>query len=135
MTTLKQRISTDYITAFKNKDAVRKSILSVVKGDIQTVEKNTGIADLSDEDVMKILTKTVKNLNETLAQTQDEESTAQLAVLAEYMPKQLTREEVKAKVDGLKAASDVPLNIGVVMKAFAMDAVDKKMVAEVFNEK
>ena len=135
MTPLKQRISTDYITAFKSKDAVRKSILSVVKGDIQTVEKNTGVADLSDEDVMKILVKTVKNLNETLSQTQDAESTAQLAVLSEYMPKQLTREEVKAKVDELKAASDVPLNIGAVMKAFAMDAVDKKMVAEVFNEK
>ncbi len=135
MTPLKQRISTDYITAFKSKDAVRKSILSVVKGDIQTAEKNTGVADLSDEDVMKILTKTVKNLNETLSQTQDAESTAQLAVLSEYMPKQLTREEVKAKVDELKAASDVPLNIGAVMKAFAMDAVDKKMVAEVFNEK
>ncbi len=133
--TLKERISADYIAAFKNKDSVRKTILGVIKASIQMQEKNAGQTDLSDEEVMKILNKQVKNLNESIAAANDEESKQQLAVVEEYMPKQMSRDEVKAKIDSLKAASDVPLNIGAIMKAFATDAVDRKVVAEVFNEK
>lgn len=132
--TLKERISADYMTAFKNKDGVRKTILGVLKASIQTEEKNSGQADMNDEDVMKILNKQVKNLNESIAAANDQESKQQLAVVEEYMPKRMSREEVKAKLDALKAAGEAG-NIGQVMKAFAKDAVDKKMVAEVFNEK
>lgn len=132
MTTLKTRIAADYITAFKAKDAIKKSILSTVKGEIQTVEKNTGQVDLDDEGVMKILTKTVKNLNISIAEADDEGSKQELSVLEGYMPKQMSREEVKAKVEGLLAGGAT--NIGAIMKAFALDAVDKKLVAEVFGE-
>lgn len=134
MTTLKQRISADHMTAFKARDNDRKNILGVLKASIQTEEKNSGVADMPDEDVMKILNKVVKSLNETIALADDQESKTQLVIVEEYMPKRMSREEVSAKIDALKAASDVPLNIGAVMKAFALDAVDKKMVSEVFAE-
>ena len=39
--TLKEKINVDYMTAFKAKDAVSKKLLSVIKGEIQTIEKNT----------------------------------------------------------------------------------------------
>ena len=132
--TLKEKISADYLTAFKAKDSVRKTILGVIKATIQTEEKNFGQTDMGDQDVMKILNKQAKNLNESIAAANDEESKQQLAVVEEYMPKRMSREQVKAKVDALRAAGEAG-NIGQVMKAFAMDAVDKKMVAEVFNEK
>jgi uncharacterized protein YqeY len=32
------------------------------KGEIQTIEKNTGVENLSDEEVIKILNKTAKSL-------------------------------------------------------------------------
>jgi uncharacterized protein YqeY len=131
--TLKEKISADYMTAFKNKDNVRKTILGVLKASIQTEEKNSGQENMSDEDVMKILNKQVKNLNESIAVANDEESKQQLAVVEEYMPKRMSRDEVKAKIEGLRANGEAG-NIGQVMKAFAMDAVDRKMVAEVFNE-
>lgn len=134
MTTLKQRISTDYMMAFKARDNDRKTILGVLKAAIQTEEKNSGATDMSDEDVMKILNKTVKGLNETISLADDQESKTQLAIIEEYMPRRMSREEVVAKIHDLRAASDVPLNIGTIMKAFALDAVDKKMVAEVFAE-
>lgn len=133
MTTLKQRISADYMTAFKNRDNDRKTILGVIKSAIQTEEKNTGQTEMSDEDVMKILNKQVKSLNETISLADDAESKMQLAIVEEYMPKRMSREEVVAKVAQLKSDSDVPLSIGAVMKAFANDAVDKKVVSEVFH--
>ena len=64
---LKEKISKDYMTAFKERNAVAKNLLSVVKGEIQTIEKNTSIENMSDEDVTKILNKTVKSLKETLS--------------------------------------------------------------------
>jgi hypothetical protein len=36
--TLKERINADYMTAFKSKDSVAKKLLSVIKGEIQTIE-------------------------------------------------------------------------------------------------
>ena len=65
--TLKEKINADFMTAFKSKNMVAKSILSVVKGEIQTVEKNIGSDNLSDVEVTKILTKTVKSLKETIS--------------------------------------------------------------------
>jgi uncharacterized protein YqeY len=72
--TLKEKISKDYMIAFKEKNAVSKNLLSVIKGEIQTVEKNKSVENLSDEDVMKILTKTAKSLKETISLTNDEKS-------------------------------------------------------------
>jgi uncharacterized protein YqeY len=133
MENLKQRISDDYMTAFKARETNRKSILSVVKSAIQNAEKNIGESEMSDQDVMKILNKMVKSLKETIALSGDDESKEQLAVLEEYMPKQMSRDEVRAKIDTLRTENPT-LNMGAVMKAFALDAVDKKMVSEVFSE-
>jgi uncharacterized protein YqeY len=131
---LKERISADFMTAFKNKETERKNFLGVLKAAIQVEEKKEGQAELTDEDVMKILNKQAKNLNESIALAGDEESKRQLAIVEEYLPQRMSREEVKAKIDMLRAAGEAG-NIGQVMKAFALDAVDRKMVAEVFNEK
>ena len=68
---LKEKINKDYIEAFKAKNTVAKNLLSVIKGEIQTVEKNTGVENLSDEDVNKILNKSVKSLKETLTSLTD----------------------------------------------------------------
>lgn len=132
--TLKERISADFMAAFKNKESERKNFLGVLKAAIQIEEKKEGRLDLSDEEVMKILNKQVKNLNESIAMANDEESKRQLAIIEEYMPKRMSREEVKAKIDALWAAGEAA-NIGQVMKAFATDAVDRKLVAEVFVDK
>ena len=64
---LKEKINADYMTAFRAKNTTAKNLLSVIKGEIQTTEKNTGVENMSDEDVMKILKKTVKSLKETNA--------------------------------------------------------------------
>ena len=56
---LKELISKNYMQAFKEKNVVAKNLLSVVKGEIQTIEKNTGTENLSDEEVLKILNKTI----------------------------------------------------------------------------
>lgn len=136
--TLKERINADYIKAFKEKNTVVKNLLSVVKGEIQNVEKlpaddrdwgalknSEGIFDAG---VVKILNKTAKSLKEV----NDEESKLQLVVVESYLPKLMSKEEVTAKVTELVNSGIT--QIGSIMKEFAGLQVDKKMVSETINE-
>lgn len=130
--TLKEKINADFMTAFKSKNMVAKSILSVVKGEIQTVEKNIGSDNLSDAEVTKILTKTVKSLKETITLSNDEKSKVELSVIEVYLPKQMSKEEVTAKVTELVNSGIT--QIGAIMKEFATLPADKKMVSESIKE-
>lgn len=130
--TLKEKINTDFMTAFKSKNMVAKSILSVVKGEIQTVEKNIGSDNLSDAEVTKILTKTVKSLKETITLSNDEKSKVELSVIEVYLPKQMSKEEVTSKVTELVNSGIT--QIGAIMKEFATLPADKKMVSESIKE-
>ena len=129
--TLKERVNADYMKAFREKNTVVKNLLSVVKGEIQTIEKNTGSDNLSDEDVIKILNKTAKSLKETIA-AGSEQAKVELSVVESYLPKQMSKEEVTSKVTELVNSGIT--NIGAIMKEFATLPADKKMVSETIKE-
>jgi uncharacterized protein YqeY len=129
---LKVQISKDYMTAFKERNVVSKNLLSVIKGEIQTIEKNTGVENLSNEEVIKILNKTAKSLKVVIDISADEESILQLEIVNSYLPKSMSKEEVTEKVKSL-VESGVN-NIGGIMKEFSNDVVDRKMLSEVIKE-
>ena len=137
---IKEQINKDYMTAFKAKNTVAKNLLSVVKGEIQTIEKNTGVENMSDEDVLKILTKTAKSLNETIKSLSPIDGKGEelvqacyeLVIVQGYLPKQMSKEEVTEKVTEL--VNSGVTQMGAIMKEFASLAVDKKMVSEVVKE-
>jgi uncharacterized protein YqeY len=137
---IKEQINKDYMTAFKAKNTVAKNLLSVVKGEIQTQEKNTGVENMSDEDVLKILTKTAKSLNETIKSLSPVDgkgedlvqACAELAIVQSYLPKQMSKDEVTQKVTEL--VNSGVTQIGSIMKEFASLPADKKMVSEVIKE-
>lgn len=128
--TLKERIAADYMAAFRAKDPVAKPLLSVIKGEIQTIEKNTGTESMSDEDVLKILAKTKKSLDETNSKFPSEQTAAEIVIVEAYLPKQMSVDEIEAKVKELIAQGAD--NIGAVMKAFAALPADKKAVGAAF---
>jgi uncharacterized protein YqeY len=138
--TLKERINADYMTAFRAKNTVAKNLLSVIKGEIQTIEKNTGVETLSDDEITKILNKTVKSLNETIKSLAPVDgkgedivqAVVELAIIEAYLPKQLSKEEIFNKITDLKVAGIT--NIGQIMKEFASLPVDRKVVSEVIKE-
>jgi len=129
---LKAKISADYIKAFKEKNALGKSLLGTIKGEIQTIEKNQVVENLSDEEVTKILNKFAKNLRENIKLASDEKSKAELIVIESYLPKNLSAEEIQSKIDGL-VASGVK-NMGQLMKEFANLPADKKLVSELVKK-
>lgn len=140
---IKEQINVDYMTAFKAKNTVAKNLLSVVKGEIQTIEKNTGVENMSDEDVLKILQKSAKSLRETISSLEKTQTgmyfsddlvsaREELSIIESYLPKQMSKEEVTEKVTEL--VNSGVTQMGAIMKEFASLPVDKKMVSEVVKE-
>ena len=137
---LKEKISADYIQAFKEKNSVEKNLLSVIKAEITTIEKNTGESDLTDDGVIKILNKIAKSLNETIKSLAPidgmgekiSQAAVELAIIQSYLPKQMSKEEITSKVNELVSSGVTQL--GAIMKEFATLPVDKKIVSEVVKE-
>ena len=128
---LKEKISKDFVKAFKEKDVLRKSLLSTVKGEIQTIEKNQGVETLSDEEVLKILNKFAKSLKENVS-LGDENSEKELSVIQEYLPKEMSQSEIESKVSEI--IGNGASNIGHIMKEFANLQADKKVVSQIARQ-
>jgi hypothetical protein len=131
--TIEKRIEADFLKAFKEKNTEVKSLLSTVKGEMQTMKKNLVVENLSDDESIKILGKFAKNLKENIRLVNDEKSQRELLVIEAYLPKQMSDAEVSAKLDEILASGVT--NIGQIMKEFAQLPVDKKMVSEIAKQK
>lgn len=111
---LEQQISKGIMEAMKAKDTVRLSALRNAKKYI--IEAKTAgpeIAELSDADVLKIISKLAKQGQDSAAIFQEQnrpdlaqEELAQVAVYQEFLPKQLTAEELTAEIRALIAETD-----------------------------
>ena len=128
---LKEKISADYMSAFRNKNTVAKNLLSVIKGEIQTIEKNTGVENLSDADVTKILNKTVKSLKETNASFPSAQTAEELFIIESYLPKQMSETEIVTKIQELLDGG--ASNIADIMRAFATLPADRQTVASIYH--
>lgn len=132
-TPLQVKIHNDFIAAMREKDMVKKNLLSVVRGDIQTFTKNNPGKIIDDATVMTFINKIIKGLNETIASTGDEASKKELEILQAYMPALMSEAEVEQKINEL--SSQGITKIGEVMKAFNGLNADKRIVLSVHSRK
>lgn len=129
---LKEKINADYITAMKNKEQVKKNLLSVIRGEIQTMEKNMGgNTVILDNDITNILNKIAKSLRESIKTSPTDELNEELTIVESYLPKQMTQEEIAIIVKQLIEEKD--LNIAEVMRHFGNLPVDRKEVSSIYH--
>lgn len=102
---LNDRIMNDLKESMKNKDSFKLSVIRMVKGAIQ-LEKINKKRDLTDEEVIDVISKQIKlrkdSINEfTKAGRNDlvENTQKEVEILNEYMPEQLSSEEVNKIID------------------------------------
>ncbi|WP_433465284.1 GatB/YqeY domain-containing protein [Spirillospora sp. CA-128828] len=125
--TLKEKLETDLSTAMKARDEVRTRTLRMALTAVKTEEvAGKQSRELSDDDVVKVLTREAKKRREAATAFGDagREEQAQAerdegAVLDEYLPAQLTDEELTALVADAIAESGAtgPRAMGQVMKS------------------
>ena len=123
---LKERLRSDLTTAIKARDEVRSSTLRMVLTSITNAEvAGKESRELTDEDVLGVLTSESKKRREAAEafadagrEEQAAKEKAEAAVIAGYLPEQLTTEEIDALVaetidelgvrgDGMKAMGRV----------------------------
>lgn len=147
---LKQRIQDELKTALRGGDEARKTVLRLLVAQIKNAEVEArtdgrgGV--LSDSDVLALVRREIKQHEESLLEAQNAgredlvaQQQAELDVLKEFLPRQLSREEIvalaKQVIQELNATS--PKQHGQVMKALqpkVKDIADGKLVNEVVRE-
>lgn len=104
---MKKKLMEDLKTAMKNKDIVKKNTIQMIRAAILQTEKDKQI-ELDDNGILEIISKQVKQKSDALEQfekadRQDlvEQTKLEINILKEYLPKQLSKEEVEQIVIGL----------------------------------
>lgn len=120
---LKAQLSQDMIAARKARDEVRKAALESVLTAVKQREVDDR-KELTDAEVLAIVEKLLKQRRESIAGYEQgaradlaERERAEAAVLAAYLPQQLSEAEIAAEVDGAIAAAGAvgPQDMGKVM--------------------
>jgi uncharacterized protein YqeY len=115
---IKAQIQKDRIEAMKSRDADKKGVLDYILGEIQKKEKDPSAK--GDVAVASIVAY-VKSLREFIDQhgaTRPEEAAKyqkEIEVLAAYLPKQLSDDEIRAAITEIQASGES--RKGMIMKA------------------
>ena len=137
---LKDIILEKWKEAYKNKDENLKSAYSMVKAKILVEEKSGKYTlPLTDDVVVAIITKEVKELKETQTFYKPEDQmyadiNIKIEALSEYLPKQMTAEEVKEVISKLMSQeTNKGKLIGLTVKEVG-NRYDKSKIAQLVNE-
>ncbi len=108
---LRDRIQSDVTAAMRSGDALRRDVLRMTQNAVYLVEKRDK-RELGDDDIGAIVTKEVKTRRESVdafrkGAREDlvAKEEAEIAILAEYLPQQLTDDEIQALVDDAVTAT------------------------------
>ena len=100
--TLQERLMEDLKTAMRSGDETRRSVIRLIRSAVQS-EEIAKRRSLDDAGVVEVLSRMARQYRDSIdayrqADRRDlaEREEAELAVLAEYLPRQLTREEIAA---------------------------------------
>ncbi|HSQ33805.1 MAG TPA: GatB/YqeY domain-containing protein [Peptostreptococcaceae bacterium] len=101
---LKSRLQDDLKLAMKNKDTVKKSVVTLIRSAIKQYEVDNRV-ELNDDQVIDVIAKQLKQGRDSLAEFQKagredlvQQIEAEIEVLKEYLPQQLSEEELEAIV-------------------------------------
>lgn len=112
---LKDKIESDLKKAMTEKDELRKSVLRNIKSEATNEvisQKRKPTEDLSEEDLIKVITRLAKQRKDSVDQFERgnrpdlaEKEREELEILGEYLPEQLSDEELEAIVETKKVES------------------------------
>jgi uncharacterized protein YqeY len=107
---LLEKIEQELKSAMKSGNSVRTETLKMLKSDISYEKGKTG-KELTDELLLEVVTRSAKRRRESIKEFQKggrqdlvDKETEELAVVEEFLPKQMTEEEIDTFITGKLAA-------------------------------
>lgn len=143
---LKEKLLEDMKVSMREKNTIRKDVIQMVRAAILQVEKDKQI-QLEDEQIIEIIAKEAKKRKDSLSDYEKSgredlinKIKAEIEILSEYLPKQLTKEEIEKIVEEIisQTGANTIKDMGIVMKeakAKIGAAADGKTINEVVKEK
>ena len=99
-TSLKQKLQEDLKSSMKNKDNTRKSVVTLIRASIKQYEVDNRV-ELGDAEITDLIAKLLKQTRDSLGEfkkaNRDDlvsQAEAEIEVLKEYLPQQLSEEEL-----------------------------------------
>jgi hypothetical protein len=146
MPSFKERLDNDLKEAQKKRDAIRVSVIRMLKATIKNREVEK-IGELSEQELLQAVSSQIKTRAEAIEgfrkggrEDMAKKEESEMAILKAYLPQQLTGEELSKLVDKALAESGAagPKDMGKVMKLLMADVTgraDGKIVSELVKEK
>ena len=142
---LKEKLLEDLKVSMREKNVVRKNTVQMIRAAILQIEKDTG-NEVDDAKIVDIIAKEMKKKKDAMAdfekaERQDliDQTNEEMKVLEDYLPKQLSKDEIKEIVSKVieETGATSMKDMGIVMKeakAKIGAGADGKTINEVVKE-
>jgi uncharacterized protein YqeY len=143
---LREKLDEDLKSAMRAKDSLRMNTVRALKSAIKYREIEL-MKPLDDAGILGVVSTEIKRRRDSVEQYRagnradlaDKED-AEIRILQEYLPQQLTQAELEAKVDEVigRVGAQGPKDMGAVMKALLPDVqgrADGKVVSELVKQR
>lgn len=142
---LKDKLMEDFKESIKSGNTIRKNCIQLIRAKILQTEKDRQ-KELNDDEILEVIAKDIKEKKNVIPEfekgdRQDlvNKTYLEIAILGEYMPKQLTREEVLQIVKNEKESLNLTSmkDMGTLIKATKAKigvGSDGKTISEVVKE-
>lgn len=130
-----QILNTKFIEARKSNNPVAKNLFSTLKGEFENLTKS------SKDSPDAIIEKLAKKLTEAAKMINNEDSKSEIELLKEFLPLELTSDEVHSFVEQALSTSNGNKNIGMLLGSVMKlvkptgKSVDVELVKKLINEK
>ena len=144
---LEEKINAELKQAMINKEKVRIDALRSIRSAILEFQKSGSGEELTEDVGMKILNNAGKKRKDAIEMYENanrpelaEKEKEELAIIQEFLPQQLSEDEIKAIVDekitqtGASSPADMGKIIGPLMKEYA-GRIDGKLAQTIIKEK
>ena len=145
--TLYEQITNDMKEAMKSQDKETLSTIRLLKSAIDLSKINNKLDSVSDDLVIEVASKQVKQHNESIEQFRSanrddlaDNLVKEIEIISRYLPKQLTKEEIISEIDNIfsEVKPAGKQDMGKIMKEANLrlkGKADFKLVSEIVNSK
>ncbi len=136
---LKEQINNDIKTAMKEKEVAKRDALRLLSSAMKQIEVDER-KELTDEDVIKIIQKQVKQRNDAMTQYREagredlyEKEASEAAIFETYLPQQLSDEDLESAIrsiiaeTGAESMKDIGRVMGAASKTLGAQADGKRI--------
>lgn len=99
---LKEKLKSEFKSAMRNKEVLKKGILTMIISNITTAEKNKG-TELTEIEVLAIVQRELKQTKQALEEAEKAErqdnidyGKEKIAIIESYLPQMMTADEIRA---------------------------------------